>query len=193
MILTKLVKDPQKLETYGKFISPEEAYDHLRWKRMNLKVVSQTGEILTRRSSNSDSVVSKLDDSALIKVIAIYPAQAFEYAHYVIQGRFYECEPIMLQRPGWAHLYAKHIIKDRWPEAEPTILQSQDVQTIYMYANDVIKGRWPEGEQTLLTHAGWSYFYTVYMIKDRWPEAEPVIAKDRQWADQYNQTFKTNI
>ena len=75
------------------------------------------------------------------------PGNLCKHAETVIQGRWPEAEPIIMEDPHCARWYAKYVIKGRWPEAEPIIMESQ--LQAYWYADDVIKGRWPEAEPTI--------------------------------------------
>ena len=130
MKLHDLVDDPSKLATYGKFISPEEAFERL-----------------------------EQGDKApyLIKAIASNPYYAYEYARYVIKGRFPEGEKAIASAPNYA----------------------------YSYAYFISKGRWPEGEKAIVTAPYWAYLYARHIIKGRWPEGEKAIASDRRYANLY--------
>ena len=81
--------------------------------------------------------------------------------------------------PREAFNYAHDVIEGRWPEAEPIIMQ--EPKSAYWYAQDVIKGPWPEAEETIKKDPEWAYYYARDVIKDRWPEAEPTIMRDPQW------------
>jgi hypothetical protein len=65
-------------------------------------------------------------------------------------------EHIFKQNARDAFFYAWRILNDRWLEAEPIILQ--DSYASYWYAKDIIKGRWLEAEPTIMkstVHYGW--------------------------------------
>ena len=53
------------------------------------------------------------------------PYRAYEYAKYVIGGRWPEGEKTIAKDPFWAYEYAKEIIGGRWLEAEETIAKSE--------------------------------------------------------------------
>jgi len=82
MKLHDLVTDPSKLATYGKFISPEEAYGRL-----------------------------EQGDTApyLIRAIASDPHWAYYYAHDIIKGRFPEGEKAIASDPKWASAYKEFL------------------------------------------------------------------------------------
>ena len=94
MKLHDLVADPSKLATYGKFISPEEAFERL-----------------------------EQGDKApyLIKAVASDPHWAYHYAYGVIKGRWPEGEKAIASDPYYAYRYALYTIKDRFPEGEKAI------------------------------------------------------------------------
>jgi hypothetical protein len=119
MKLHDLVTDPSKLATYGKFISPEEAYERL-----------QQGDTAPY----------------LIKAVALDPKWAYAYARSVIKGRWPEGEKAIASDPKWAYYYARDVINGRFPEGEKVI--ASDPDWAYDYANDIIGGRWPEGEKS---------------------------------------------
>ena len=102
------------------------------------------------------------------------PEEAFNYAHEIIEDRWPEAEPIIMQDPKWAYFYARDVIEDdRWPEAEPTIIK--DPGWAFWYTRNVIKDRWPEAEETIKKDPEWAYYYAYEVIKGPWPEAEPII------------------
>ena len=78
MNLHNLVTDPSKLATYGKFISSEEAYERL-----------QQGD----------------KAPYLVKAVASDPRWAYEYAYYVIKGRWPEGEKAIASDRRYANLY----------------------------------------------------------------------------------------
>jgi len=159
MNLHDLVTDPSKLATYGKFISPEEAYDRL-----------QQGDTAPY----------------LIRAVASIPYWAYRYARDIIKGRFPEGEKVIasdphcVDRPYYAYLYARDIIDGRWPEGEKAI--ASDPEYAYYYARDIIKGRFPEGEKAIASDLYWAYFYQAYFYHSTLPtfpdaqlEVDPMI------------------
>jgi len=134
MKLHDLVTDPSKLATYGKFISPEEAYGRL-----------------------------EQGDTApyLIRAVASDPHWAYHYAYGVIKGRWPEGEKAIASDPDEAYYYARHIINGRWPEGEKAIASSPD--WAYYYAHDIIKGRFPEGEKAIASDPKWASAYKEFL------------------------------
>ena len=104
MNLHNLVTDPSKLATYGKFISSEEAYERL-----------QQGD----------------KAPYLVKAVASDPRWAYEYAYYVIKGRWPEGEKAIASNPNCAYGYARYLIKGRWPEGEKAIASDPDWANLY--------------------------------------------------------------
>ena len=82
MKLHDLVDDPSKLATYGKFISPEEAFDRL---------------------DQGDKA------PYLIRAVASDPEWAYRYAGYIIKGRFPEGEKAIASDPKWASAYKEFL------------------------------------------------------------------------------------
>jgi hypothetical protein len=134
MKLHDLVDDPSKLATYGKFISPEEAYERLRQ-----------------------------GDKApyLIKAVASDPHWAYHYAYGVIKGRWPEGEKAIASDPYYAYYYAYGIINGRWPEAEKAI--ANDPNYAYSYARHIINGRWPEGEKAIASDPYYANLYQEFL------------------------------
>ena len=120
MNLHDLVTDPSKLNTYGKFISPEEAYDRL-----------QQGDTTPY----------------LVKAVASDSKWAYFYAYGIIEGRFPEGEKAIASDQRYAYGYARYIINGRWSEGENAI--ASDPKWAHLYARDVIGGRFPEGEKAI--------------------------------------------
>ncbi len=89
---------------------------------------------------------------------------AYEYARFVIEGRWPEVEDIIKTNPESAYYYAKDVIKGRWPEAEDII--KTDSRSAYWYARDVIVGRWIEAEEYIKTDPEWTYYYAINVIGD---------------------------
>jgi hypothetical protein len=101
------------------------------------------------------------------------PQSLMRYARTVINGRWPDAEPVIMQDPMSADVYATEIIGGRWPEAEPVIMTRP--MSAVAYASDVIKGRWPEAEPVIMAHPMSAVAYARDVIKGRWPEAEPTI------------------
>ena len=79
--------------------------------------------------------------------------------------------------------YACYVIKGRWEKGEAVI--SQYAEASYYYARDVIKGRWEKGEDVISQYAGWSYRYALNVIKGRWEQGEGVISQDKEMLVNY--------
>jgi hypothetical protein len=52
-----------------------------------------------------------------------------------------------LTTPHWAFNYARYVIKGRFPEGEAAI--ATDPYLAYVYARDILKGRFPEAEASI--------------------------------------------
>ena len=125
------------------------------------------------------------------------PRWAFEYARYVIEGRWPEGEEAIIKSvhrslsfSDLAVKYAQDVIKGRWPEVEETIIKN--VQLAVKYAQNVIQGRWPEAEEMIIKNIAWAYYYAQNVIKGRWPEAEEMISKNGEYACYYAIMLKKN-
>jgi hypothetical protein len=95
-------------------------------------------------------------------------------------------EPIIKKSPRHTYNYAKYIIRGRWIDGELGIMQSPS--WAYLYALKVIKGRWPEAEPVIMTGLHWAYRYAIDIIKGRWKEAEDIILKS-DYAKDYCREF----
>ena len=134
MKLTDLVTNPKKLKTYGKYISPEEAYERI-----------QAGD----------------KDPMLVDAVASDAKYAYLYARYIIKGRFPKGEKAIASDPEYAYWYAFYVIKDRFPEGEKVIASSPFYA--YWYARDVINDRWPEGEKVIASDPDYASKYKDFL------------------------------
>ena len=73
---------------------------------------------------------------------------SYNYACYVIKGRWEKGEDVISQYAGWSYRYALNVIKGRWEQGEGVI--SQDKEMLVNYAFNVIKGRLPEHLEKIL-------------------------------------------
>ena len=62
-------------------------------------------------------------------------------------------EHLIKKSPLHARLYALRVINGRWSEAEPYIMQN--AADALWYSMDVIKGRWPEAEPIIKKYRYW--------------------------------------
>jgi len=76
-------------------------------------------------------------DARLESTIARDPFWACMYAEYVLHGRFFEGEPVIMSSPKYAYDYAVNILRAPWPEAEPVI--AQDTEFARRYIRAVLK------------------------------------------------------
>jgi hypothetical protein len=76
-------------------------------------------------------------DRRLEVTLARYPFWACMYADYVLHGRFFEGELVIMSSPKYAYDYAREVIKGPWPEAEPVI--AQDTEFARRYIRAVLK------------------------------------------------------
>jgi len=118
------------------------------------------------------------------------PIMACNYARYVMnRKRWPEAEPYIAEDPYEAYWYARNIMKEkRFPEAELYIMK--DPALAYLYARDIMKGkRWSEAEPYIMKDPEWAVAYAHRIMKKRWPEAEEYIMKNPFWARRYSDHF----
>ena len=143
--------------------------------------------------SNDDSASIILDKATYYGRMPIYenillePSYIYEYARYIIKGRWLRAEPIIMKNSGWAYEYARDILKKRWEEAEEYVIKSP--RYAYLYARDVMKNRWREAEPYIIKNPELAYWYVKDIIKKRWREAEEYIKKDDYWWGRYCDRF----
>lgn len=141
MKLNHLVKDPSKLETHGKFISPDE-----RWERIIrgdkdprlVKAIATRPETAFMYAERNG--IFPEGEPAILKD----PYFTFFYAKDIIKGRFPEGEKILARTPYWAHRYACEVINGRFPRGEPILLT--DPQWACYYAIEALGSRFYEAE-----------------------------------------------
>ena len=149
--------DDEFMDVYNGAISNETGLAHLKFRLIDLL------EPVTGKSIRND------------------PEFAYEYARDVIDGRFLEGEPAIVNS-DYAYDYANDVIGGRWPEGEPAI--AKDAYNAYYYAVQVIGGRWPEAEPAIAKSPSDAYKYARDVIKGRFPEGEPAIVNS-DYADDY--------
>lgn len=130
MKLNQLVRNPSKLQTHGKYMSPEE-----RFERLN------RGE----------------RDPRLVKAIALHPEYSYWYSKEVVKDMWPEGERAISKDPFWSYMYAKNRVKGRFLKGEPAI--AGDANRATLYASRVIKDRWPEREPAIAKDPYWSKKY----------------------------------
>jgi hypothetical protein len=129
-------------------------------------------------------------------VIASVPEVAVNYARFILERRWPECEEAILEEANietiWSYL--RWVIKAPWPEAEEIIKSTKettdawqprayDVSYACKYANYYLEGRWPEAEEGIMKSTGWSIvWYAKNLVEGRWLEAEPFLLKCGPWA-----------
>ena len=105
------------------------------------------------------------EDLELPDVKELTPYNLYQYACYVIKGRWPEAEPHIMKDPKSTCFYARYVIRGRWPEAEPTIMQ--DSASACWYARDIIKDRWPEAEPIIMGNPyRWSDYCELFGISE---------------------------
>ncbi len=87
------------------------------------------------------------DFESILHIIKRIPKYSYQYAYFIIKGRFLEAEPVIMTSPQFSYYYAGYIIKGRWIEAEDIILKSGYA---CWYAVRVFKGRWHEAESYIM-------------------------------------------
>ena len=70
---------------------------------------------------NSNPDIKTIPGDSILHIIKKLPQEAYSYAHRVLNSRWLEAEPYILQNPHVAYWYTIDVIKKRWPEAEPII------------------------------------------------------------------------
>ena len=119
--------------------------------------------------------------------------EKFEYYRHenpITAKLFKREEAKCLESPRTSYEYARSVVNGRWFEAEPVIIK--DAYWSCEYSKDVILGRWPEAEPYIMKDPSVAYLYASEIIKSRWIEAEKYIAKDNLISSLYNDTFGTN-
>jgi hypothetical protein len=94
---------------------------------------------------------------------------------------------IIKRIPKYSYQYAYFIIKGRFLEAEPVIMTSTPFS--YYYAGDIIKGRWVEAEPIIMKDPYYAFWYAKTILYSRWTEAEPYIMESESMGLQYCQNF----
>jgi hypothetical protein len=115
------------------------------------------------------------------------PRASYEYARWVIRGRWGPGEPAILKSANMYIIgsYVRYVVRERWPEAEPIL--ATDPWEAYQYAEGIIRGRWPEGERAIIQDPEWACCYAKHVLKGRWPEAEPTIQLHALWWERYQE------
>jgi hypothetical protein len=120
--------------------------------------------------------------------------KVYEYANFILEEPWHECEKLILYSPKYAYLYARNVLKSRWEEAEQTIYLEK--LYAYYYAKYVLKDRLPEyvEKKFLKIHSydsgnsygyesQYAYLYAKYVLKTRFKKAENKIAKSDYYVD----------
>ena len=121
------------------------------------------------------------------KQISGCPEAALDYARFVVQGRWPEAEPCLLEDIYVAFTYAEQVIQGRWPEAEDGFAGSDLAE---LYACEMLPGRWDEEVAKKCTC--WLYYYAKDVIKGRLPDelhnrmlAEAIKNPNDRWVKKY--------
>jgi len=163
-------------------------------------VIYKDGKPFIQFTSDYSQVMDVNDEEVNFNISNLIPAPdlhdevdiLYNYARFVVNGRWRDIEPIIIESPHLIYSYACHVMKDRWYEAEPYIIQ--DPENAYYYARYVINDdsnhsktiiRWYEAEPYIMKDPEYAYRYSVYIIKDKWPEAEPYIMQSPMFAFKY--------
>lgn len=173
-------------------------------------VVLQDGRPVMQYTSDYNQIMDIKDQRVTDKkLLSLLPPADLEnddlnvlvaYAAKVIQDRWPELEPLLIQghnfpevyneiveHADFCRIYAEYCIKGRWSVAEHIIIQ--DPRSARFYAERCIKGRWPEAEQIILTNEYESLYYAVKVLKRRWLEAESKIMENSFTAAEYKKRF----
>jgi hypothetical protein len=98
---------------------------------LNRADLIQNMDLLTRIHHFASATNAKEILDPVINIIRRDPELAYEYAYFVIDGRFPEAESALITNPEIAADYARYIIKDRWIEAEPIIKTKSNIWRVY--------------------------------------------------------------
>lgn len=120
--------------------------------------------------------------------------KVYEYANFILEKPWPECEKLILYSPKYSYLYARNVLKSRWEEAEGTIYLEK--LYAYYYAKYVLKDRLPEhveknflkihsydGGDSYGYESQYAYLYAKYVLKTRFKKAENKIAKSDYYVD----------
>jgi len=120
------------------------------------------------------------------KLISVDPYAAFQYAFYILGGKWEDGEYSIRQSPKYAYWYSTYFIDGRWEEAESTIIN--DGKYILPYAKDILCGRWAEAEDDLVKKCDAKVVEEyISLIEKEWPEAAANLKQKLQHAsNQYD-------
>ena len=144
------------------------------------------------------------------------PERAFEYAHYVLGGRFELGEPIIATDPKHSYWYAKNVLNGRFELGEPIIATdpkhsyryahftnrkfdigepeiAKSSCYSYLYALSVLKGRFELGEKAISTNAEYSYLYATEVLKARFKLGEPKIKTNYHYKKIYRKLLGVQL
>lgn len=157
MNLHALVIDPKKLETYDKYISPEDAYEKLKNDR-----------------NNKD----------LIEIVAKDPEFAFTYARDIIKGEFLLGEDAIATSACYSYFYAIYVLNAPKPSyfdsSIPISIESMELATEKIHSDTDPRGfylklkgkkRFWKGEKAIASDEYWALQYAHDIIRGPWPEA----------------------
>ena len=92
-------------------------------------------------------------------------------------------ERVLIKHPAYAFQYAQYVIKGRWPEAEEQLANYDDdseltygsLISIVLYAEMYRRGEeWPEAERILINYPEYALMYATSARRSRWPEVESI-------------------
>ncbi len=104
--------------------------------------------------------------------MASNPEYAFEYANYILKGRFVEGEKVITTDPRYAYYYAIHVLKGRFSEAEKAIATNSRYS--YLYARYVLKRRFQAGEEAIAAVPYYAERYKEFLNSDILQESSSV-------------------
>jgi hypothetical protein len=109
-------------------------------------------------------ICDNYDWNPILHIIKREPSFAYYYAYNILNRRWLEAEPYILNNLWYAHIYAIDLIKGRWLEAEPHIIK--DSYRACVYATDVMKERWIDAEpQIQISPLNWKHYKQHFNIK----------------------------
>lgn len=117
-------------------------------------------------------------------IIAKSPENSYDYASFVLNGRFELGEPAIAQEGTLSYQYAVSVLKGRFELGEPAIVK--DNLRAFMYIMEMGKGvRILSIEKAIAKSARLSYQYANLYLKGRFKLGEPAIAREPMYAKEY--------
>lgn len=133
------------------------------------------------------SVRGRKKSPDLEPIIARSPNHAFEYALYVLRGRFPLGEPAIARSARTSLQYSQDILRGRFPLGEKALCKPYCHVYLSRYIKEVLREPSDVIEKCLLNRkdAALSVEYSMYSLKGRFPDAEEFIIKKKDSNKKY--------